>query len=86
MRKIPSTRVQGRPPRFAALDPRPEIWLVVPPPLYGEGYGMNGTVINKILPSIIPALAARLEAVTGVVDVFSALGGAGLEAPELFCG
>ena len=46
---------------------------------------MNASVINHILPRVIPALAERLEAVTGVIDVFGAMGGAALAAPELFC-
>lgn len=69
---------------FQALDPTPEIWMIVPPPLYGEGYDMNATIINEIFPTLIPQLADRLNA-TGVIDIFSALGGRELKAPELLC-
>ena len=68
---------------FQGLDA--EVYLVVPPPLYEDGaYDMNATVINHIFPSLIPRIANETGA-TGVIDVFDALGGALLNAPELFC-
>ena len=45
---------------------------------------MNATVINHIFPHLIPRIANETGA-NGVIDVFDALGGATLNAPELFC-
>lgn len=41
---------------FAALTPKPLIYIMVPPPLYQNGrYGMNQTVINTLFPGDGPA-------------------------------
>ena len=45
---------------------------------------MNATVINEVFPHLIPRIANETGA-TGVIDVFDALGGSALNAPELFC-
>ena len=45
---------------------------------------MNATVINHIFPHLIPRIANETGA-NGVIDVFDALGGSSLNAPELFC-
>ena len=58
----------------------PKIYLMVPPPLLEQGaYGMNQSVINHVLPKIVPAFlsapAADVPPITGLVDLFAALGG-----------
>jgi len=54
----------------------PQIFLVVPPPLMQrDAYGMNQTVINAIFPYLIPKIAAAHPAVTGVIDLFTPMGG-----------
>jgi hypothetical protein len=56
----------------------PKIFLMIPPPLMkqGAGYGMNETVINTVLPSLIPRIAAESTAAgikVGMIDVYVAL-------------
>ena len=54
----------------------PEVLVAIPPPLMRDGaYGMNQTVINDVLPALVPAIAnSQPEAVT-TIDVFTAMGG-----------
>mmetsp|Transcript_27611 Transcript_27611/g.55196 ORF Transcript_27611/g.55196 Transcript_27611/m.55196 type:complete len:224 (-) Transcript_27611:29-700(-) len=64
----------------------PKIYISIPPPLYTDGvYEMDQEIINERLPVLLPAIAASNTNVTGVVDVFSAMGGADLSKYELFC-
>ena len=42
---------------------------------------MNTTVINSDLPHLIPSVIAPAAGAVGVIDVFDALGGAGLSQP-----
>ena len=60
---------------FAALTPKPEIYLMVPPPLYQNGrYGMNQTVINTLFPGDGPAGVRTLAKDSGLptpIDLFS---------------
>lgn len=53
------------------LDPKPEIYVLVPPPLY-EPYPweMNATVINEIFPVVIKDLSTVTE--TGIISVYDA--------------
>lgn len=69
----------------------PDIWLAIPPPLMNGGsaaapakpYGMNQTVINDILPSLIPRIASANRIPNPAIDVFSAMGGtAGLDCGD----
>ena len=55
----------------------PRIFLSVPPPLMQDTvYGMNETVINEVLPELIPRIAeANGIPKENIIDVFSALGG-----------
>jgi len=54
----------------------PDIYLMIPPPLMLDGaYGMNQTVINKVFPELIPAIAKNNGLEGKVVDLFSPLGG-----------
>jgi hypothetical protein len=43
---------------------------------------MNKTVINYVLPRLLPEIAAGSAAEPGVIDIFDALGGAGLTQPS----
>jgi acyl-CoA thioesterase-1 len=52
----------------------PKIYAMIPPPLMQQGaYGMNETVINTVLPQLVPRIAAA--AGVGLIDVFSGMGG-----------
>ena len=52
-----------------------KIYLAVPPPLHRASWmGMNQTVINDILPMLIPNIA-KANNVTGVINVFEGMGG-----------
>jgi len=60
----------------------PEVYIMVPPPLMQDGaYNMNQTIINTIFPQLIPMIgAANSDVVTGVVDVYTGMGG--VPAPD----
>ena len=72
---------------FKNLDSNPDLYVMIPPPLYEEGaIQANQTVINEIFPELIPNLAKNLSLGDDkVIDIFSAMGGAGLDHYELFC-
>ena len=55
----------------------PKIYVMVPPPLMAQySIGANQTVINSVYPKLLPLIAAANEpAVTGVVDMYTAMGG-----------
>ena len=56
----------------------PKIFTLIPPPLMGNGYGMNATVINSVLPRLVPLIHnASLDIVhtAAPIDIFSAMGG-----------
>ena len=54
----------------------PEIYIAVPPPLASAFYyGMNETVINSVLPHLMPLINAANQMPHPVIDVFGALGG-----------
>ena len=71
--------------QLRALPSAPEVFVAIPPPAWPNEYGVNATVVNGVLRlEAFPALAAA----TGVplIDVFSALGGAGINASSIiFC-
>jgi hypothetical protein len=46
---------------------------------------MNATVINSLLPTLLTKIAADSGAEHAVIDVFDALGGAGLTQPGITC-
>eukprot|EP00047_Mylnosiga_fluctuans_P013151 m.29766 g.29766 ORF g.29766 m.29766 type:complete len:232 (-) comp4695_c0_seq1:74-769(-) len=70
-----------------ALPSRPRIFIMSPPPLYPPfPFSMNKTVINYVIPSVIlPAIAKQSAAEPLVIDLFDALGGAGLTQPGITC-
>ena len=55
----------------------PKIYVLKPPPLMQlNSYGMNQTVINGVYPKLLPLIAAANQpAVTGVIDVYTPMGG-----------
>ena len=72
---------------FQALESSPELFIMVPPPLYKDGtYSMNQTVINEVFPKIIPSLGQNLGLDEDhIIDIFSAMGGTEMNQFELFC-
>lgn len=58
-------------------DYAPEIHIMVPPPLMLNGaYNMNETIINTVLPRLMPLISeANAGVVTSLIDVFSGFGG-----------
>eukprot|EP01043_Picozoa_sp_COSAG02_P058170 COSAG02_NODE_7195_length_3126_cov_1.920714_2_plen_431_part_00 len=60
---------------FVALETKPRVYLMVPPPLYQDGrYGMNQTVINTLFPGTGPAGVRTLAKENGLptpIDLFS---------------
>jgi acyl-CoA thioesterase I len=69
---------------FRQLDPVPEVYLLVPPPLYEPyPYDMNATIINSIYSTLIRNIGDVVGA--EVVDVFTAFKTSGLTAAELSC-
>ena len=70
----------------------PETHIMIPPPLMQNGaYGMNQTIINTILPQLVPLIGAANAAggsggvngsaiVTSVIDVYTGMGG--VAAPQ----
>jgi len=54
----------------------PAIYAMIPPPLMAQyAYGMNNTVINTVYPQLVPLIASANKAVSGVVDLYTAMGG-----------
>jgi len=54
--------------------PPPCVWLLAPPPARDNGLGINASTVNERLPQAVARVAAGVGA--GLVDVFSAMGGA----------
>ena len=57
----------------------PEVHILIPPPLMQDGaYNMNQTIINTILPQLIPLIAEANKdtgTVKSVIDVHRGMGG-----------
>ena len=63
--------VRGLGPRPGVM---PRIFAAIPPPLMApRAYGMNQSVINLLLPNLVPMIAAREHIDT--IDVFTWMGG-----------
>lgn len=62
---------------FLSRSPKPELYLMVPPPLYRDGrYNMNQTVINSLFPGDGPAavrmIARSLDLPSShIIDIFT---------------
>lgn len=73
---IPSTTVE----LFLKLKNiiRPRVYVVIPPPIYGNFAGnkceVNPAVVNQHFPTHLPDLATSENDVT-VINVFKAMGG-----------
>ena len=54
-----------------SFDSKPVVWIVKPPPIFGDGMWLNSTVLSyKVIPAIMKvATRANLQ----VIDVYSAL-------------
>mmetsp|Transcript_15985 Transcript_15985/g.32712 ORF Transcript_15985/g.32712 Transcript_15985/m.32712 type:complete len:164 (+) Transcript_15985:319-810(+) len=71
----------------------PTLQVMVPPPLYEDNvYNMSQTVINAVLPEIIPSDVVTLlqlswgnERVPDEISIFKSLGGAELQKYEALC-
>lgn len=58
------------------LSPVPQVFVMIPPPLYKNSSGqypfyMNGTVINEIFPTLIPNIGAVSDCT--VISIFDAI-------------
>jgi acyl-CoA thioesterase I len=66
------------------LQPRPEIYLLIPPPLYDPyPFDMNATVINEIFPKLIRDIAMVTE--TQIIDIYTAFREAEASYSTLSC-
>jgi len=73
---------------FQTLGPNqkhpPEIYVMIPPPLMKTGvYGMNATVINQVLPNLVPFIAKWAGLITDPIDIFGEFGGHTLPDDDL---
>lgn len=70
--------------KFQHLPSKPTVYISIPPPLYSTIaiYGMNASVINDVLPRIIPEIASECN--IKVIDIFNALGGSALNFTEAY--
>ena len=65
-----------------SMHPAPQIFLMVPPPLYAPyPWKMNATIINEIFPVLVRDIAAVTR--SGVIDVHAAF--AASESQNLTC-
>ena len=55
----------------------PAVFVAIPPPVVNDGgFSINATVVNSLLPWMVPAIADSVGLPDGhVIDLFSALGG-----------
>jgi lysophospholipase L1-like esterase len=68
----------------------PKIFIAIPPPLMTGGspgepvkpYGMNQSIINNVLPDLIPKINAATGLAAPAIDVYGAMGG----TQDLDCG
>lgn len=72
--------------RFQSISSKPVIFICTPAPFYADSpaYGIQGNVVNRVLPQLIPMIANKTNA--NVIDIFSTLGGTpfNLTKPYLF--
>eukprot|EP00041_Stephanoeca_diplocostata_P041953 m.9637 g.9637 ORF g.9637 m.9637 type:complete len:256 (-) comp6973_c0_seq1:530-1297(-) len=77
--------------KFKALPTKPKVYVVLPPPLthpprnqsWPPPYNMSLHVINNIYPVLQRTVASKAGA-DGVIDVWTALGGTGMN-PDMTC-
>ena len=72
---------------FLNMESKPELYLMVSPPLYRDGsYQMIKTVLNGVIPNLVPQIAAELGLPPeNVIDIFNALGGSALSGWNFYC-
>ena len=69
-----------------AQPAKPRVFLMQPTPLYRPNvYSMNQTVINFVLPRLLPTILSASAAEPQLIDLFNTLGGAGLTQPNITC-
>ena len=69
-----------------AQPAKPRVFIMQPTPLYRPNvYDMNQTVINFVLPRLLPTVMQASAAEPVIIDLFNALGGAGLTQPNITC-
>ena len=75
------------------MTPAPEIFIMIPPPLYisdaplhiSDVFKMNQTVIKEIYPTLIREIAKQTNiADDHIVDLFEIMGGSKLNMGDLF--
>ena len=66
---------------------KPDVFVVVPPPVYKDGFGaVNITLTNTVLPQLIPPLAKECGlGEENIINLFDAMGGAALNRPDFYC-
>jgi acyl-CoA thioesterase I len=69
--------------KYQALPTKPVIFVCVPPPYYAKEslFGIQGDIINKELPRIVPKIAKA--AGTRLVNIFHFMGGDKMDKEEL---
>ena len=72
---------------LTAQPQKPKVFIMQPTPLYAQNvFGcMNQTITNFVLPHLLPTVMASSAAEPEIIDLFSALGGAGLTQPNITC-
>ena len=70
-----------------AQPAKPRVFIMQPTPLYKDKLfgSMNQTVTNFVLPRLLPTLLQASAAEPVIIDLFNALGGAGLTQPNITC-
>ena len=62
-------------PNKGSSSSPPQMAIMVPPPLWRDSaYGMNQTILNDVMPPLVPQIAA-LAQLAPPIDLFTALGG-----------
>ena len=61
--------------RLGRTPEGPEIFLLTPPPILRDGYGLTRTRVNTVMQDIVHRVANATQLSEHLVDVFSALHG-----------
>ena len=72
---------------FKNMESKPDVFVIVPPPVYKDGFGkVNTTLTNRILPKLIPPIAKECGLEDGqVINLFEVMGGEKLTKPFYYC-
>lgn len=65
---------------FKNMDSKPDVFVIVPAPVYKDGFGgINVTLTNVIMPSLVRSAAQDCGiAEDQIIDLHTAMGGAEL--------